>query len=90
MNLIDLLFTIAAFGFTSSILPQIILIYKTKDVGGISLLRNYIMFTALEITIVACILSNLIFSTIMNTVQLVLMVIIIIMVLVYKKKIKNQ
>jgi len=66
----DILFTLAALGFTYSAIPQILKLRKVKDSTGVSLTRTRILVICIVITIIACILGNLLFSTIMNCIQL--------------------
>jgi len=86
MNLIDILFTIAAFGFTYSAVPQILKLYRTKQVVGISLLRQFLIFACVEITIAACLLSNLVFSMVMNIIQLIFVTTMILQQIHYETK----
>ena len=71
----DILFTIAALGFTYSSIPQMIKLRRIKDSTGISYSRHKILFVCILITIGACIYTQVWFATIMNAVQLIFMVI---------------
>lgn len=71
----DILFTIAALGFTYSSIPQMLKLYKVRDSTGISYSRHKILFVCIVITIAACIYTQVWFATAMNFVQLIFMVI---------------
>lgn len=66
----DILFTLAALGFTYSVIPQMLKLKRVKDSTGVSLTRTRIIVACIVITIIACVLSNLLFSTVMNCIQL--------------------
>lgn len=85
VDIVDILFTIAAFGFTLSAIPQIIKLYKTKTANDVSLTRNQMIWSMLSITILGCIIGNLLFSIIMNTIQIILVTIMIFQIKRYRK-----
>lgn len=81
----DILLTIAAFGFTFSVIPQLTLLYKKKRSGEVSLLRNVLLMLCVCITIVANILLQTYFAMVMNSIQLVLCIILIGQIVYYRR-----
>jgi uncharacterized protein with PQ loop repeat len=81
----DILLTIAAFGFTFSVIPQLRLLHRKKKSDEISLSRNVSIFICIAMTIVANYILNTPFALVMNTIQLVLCGFLIAQVLYYRK-----
>ena len=71
----DILFTLAALGFTYSAVPQILKLHRVKNSVGISFKRHKILFACIVVTIIACVHTELWLSTIMNSVQLAFVII---------------
>jgi uncharacterized protein with PQ loop repeat len=82
----DILFTLAALGFTYSSVPQMLKLCKVKDSTGISYTRHKILFACIVITIIACIHTHLWLSTVMNAVQLGFMIILMYQIKKYRRK----
>lgn len=81
----DILFTLAALGFTYSAVPQILKLYRIKNSTGISFKRHKILFACIVTTIVACIHTNLWLSTIMNSIQLAFVIILMYQIKKYRR-----
>lgn len=81
----DILLTIAAFGFTFSVLPQMTLLYKKKRSDEVSLFRNILLALCVSITIVAQILLCTSFAVVMNSIQLVLCIVLLVQIWYYRR-----
>lgn len=81
----DILFTIAALGFTYSSIPQILKLRRVKDSTGISYARHKILFACIVVTIIACIHTHLWLSTVMNAAQLSFIIILMYQVKKYRR-----
>lgn len=81
----DILFTLAALGFTYSSVPQIFKLRRVQDSTGISYTRHKILFACIVITIVACVHTQLWLSTVMNSVQLGFLIILMYQIKKYRK-----
>jgi len=81
----DILLTIAAFGFTFSIIPQLQLLYKIKKSDEVSLERNFIIFICVIMTIIADTIIHAWFATIMNSIQFVLCVVVMLQIWYYRR-----
>ena len=86
----DILFTLAALGFTYSSVPQILKLYKIKNSTGISYSRHKILLICIVITIIACVHTKLWLSTIMNSVQLIFVVVMMWQIKRYRKKLPEK
>lgn len=82
----DILFTLAALGFTYSAVPQILKLRRTKNSIGLSLTRNKIILVCIILTIIACVMSELLLSTIMNCIQLVFVIVVIYQIKKYRRQ----
>ena len=81
----DILFTLAAIGFTYSAVPQILKLHRVKNSFGISYTRHKILFVCVGITIIACIHTKLWLSTAMNIFQLTCIIILMYQIKKYRK-----
>ena len=82
----DILFTLAAIGFTYSAVPQILKLYKVKNSIGISYARHKILLVCIIVTIIACIYTKLWLSTAMNSIQLVCVIILMCQIKKYRRE----
>jgi uncharacterized protein with PQ loop repeat len=82
----DILFTIAALGFTYSSIPQILKLHRVKNSTGISYTRHKILFACIVITVIACVHTHLWLSTAMNTAQLGFIIILMYQIKRYRRK----
>jgi len=83
----DILFTLAAIGFTYSAVPQILKLHRVKNSIGISYKRHKILFACIVITIIACIYTELWLSTAMNSFQLLCVIILMHQIKKYRRRI---
>ena len=81
----DILFTLAAIGFTYSAIPQILKLRRVKNSTGISYKRHKILLACVIITIVACVYTELWLSTAMNLFQLVCVIILMWQIKKYRR-----
>ena len=81
----DILFTLAALGFTYSAIPQIIKLYKVKNSIGISYARHRIVLACVIITIIACVHTKLWLSTAMNIIQLIFVLVLMWQIKYYRR-----
>ena len=81
----DILFTLAAIGFTYSAVPQILKLRRVKNSIGISYRRHKILLVCIIVTIIACIYTKLWLSTAMNSIQLVCVIILMYQIKKYRR-----
>ena len=81
----DILFTLAAIGFTYSAVPQIIKLYKVKNSVDISYARHRIVLACVIITIIACVHTKLWLSTAMNIIQLIFVLVLMWQIKYYRR-----
>lgn len=84
--IIDILFALGAILFTYSAIPQIKKLYRYKRADDISLTKQKILAVAISITIVACIISNLPISILVNSIQLILVIITMLQIKRYRNE----
>lgn len=80
----DLLLSISATGFTLSAIPQILLLFKTKNSANVSLLRSSIILGCLVLTVVASASLELWMTVLINGIQLWFVLALIILILKYR------
>ena len=80
----DILFTLAAIGFTYSAIPQILKLRRVKNSIGMSYTRHKILLACVIVTIVACVYTKLWLSTAMNSFQLLCIVILMYQIKKYR------
>jgi len=81
----DILFTLAAIGFTYSAVPQILKLHRVKNSLSVSYQRHKIILACVIVSIAACIYTELWLSTAMNTVQLACVLILMYQIKKYRR-----
>jgi len=81
----DILLTIAAFGFTFSVIPQMTLLYHKKRSEEVSFVRNVLLAGCVVITIIANMILQTWFAMIMNSVQLILCIVLLAQIKYYRR-----
>lgn len=82
----DILLTIAAFGFTFSVIPQMTLLYKKKRSEEVSFVRNVLLAMCVALTIYANMILQTWFAMIMNSIQLILCIVLLAQIKYYRRQ----